>query len=574
MLGVEDMMPDREGWNSRRWAWVGGTAVAALLSGWASAGPPQQPSVVSAWRHVPMTRPDSSFPGPEIARQRSLDGPTTYTLAPVGENYHNSRIRLTNAGTTDIHDPFVVVNGTKDWFDTPSIVRDAMRGVDRPDGIPYRLWEFLCSFTYHDNTPDPDEEPHDLVRFLHAYGYGICDDHAANLVLLWKGAGYSEARSVNVGDHVVAEVKLDGHWRMMDANLEMIYPSRRTPGLANVEELLADRQLLRKVSGGFGGGYSTTSPIYFQAPSHTTTTMALRLRPGESLERAWYQWGLFHSLLSHVPPQVYGNGRLFFAPSQAQLQTGVSGTTLTGLRVEGAGWTLQDRHQPGGLEIGMAAPYPMVGGMVEIPVRSKRGTSSLRVGLGRVGHPAFPKMKEFVVQEQDQVVRLPLEDLLGPRKHRACYGMTVVIEPRGEAVFGPPRIMVDVQCAPIALPGLDPDTSNTVAVRFRNDGGAGRLLVEHRLTPRGDLVATHIPSVSHPLPESGVWPLWQRSLRTPLEPQVGLLSAVPWLAAWDQLSCAQDPDDAWGEELDIAQFVRDLSTRIAECNEDTPPDGN
>jgi hypothetical protein len=63
-------------------------------------------------------------------------------------------------------------------------------------------------------------------------------------------------------------------------------------------------------------------------------------------------------------------------------------------------------------------------------------------------------------------------------------------------------------------------------------------------------------------------------LRTPLEPQVGLLSAVPWLAAWDQLSCAQDPDDAWGEELDIAQFVRDLSTRIAECTEDTPPDGN
>lgn len=528
---------------------------------------------------TPVVEPLSRFPAPETSLSLVLNQSTTYTLPAAGEGLANSRIILANVGRTEIINPWIVANGQRDWFDTPSIVQDVVRRARVPDEVPFLAWEFLSTNTYHFKPAEAYEEMHDLVKFLNVYGYGFCDDHAANLEILWREAGFPQVRSANVGSHVVAEIFHQDHWQMMDANLEIFYPSRHHPGLASVEELIRDNRIMKQVSGGFSNNYTTTEPVYFNARHHTSTTMAMILRPGESLERAWYNWAGFHSLITTQSAPLFGNGRLFYQPTIDQLFEQPTSVTVRALERGGLGFFPDQNHKNStwnkrpALILSMAAPYPFLDGAMEIPIRSLNGRSGgLTIRVRRASRPNGPYTIVKTAEARAKTVTIPLKSMIGASRHQATYGLEIEIVPDQNVTFGAPRIMIDFQCAPIALPGLQTDQPNTISARFDNPGQDGRLYIEHRITRATNLFTRSLPAVEHPLPPQATnWITWDRDLILAPDHKKIRKTRPRWKQAWKELICET------GQPLDIdlsqnhwTDVLARFTQAIHDCDDQLP----
>jgi hypothetical protein len=208
----------------------------------------------------------------------------------------------------------------------------------------------------------------------------------------------------------------------------------------------------------------------------------------------------------------------------------------------------------------------MLGGVVEIPVRSLRNQGNLRVIMRRKDFPKYTRSYAFTPSDPDiQVVRVSMDDWIQPTRADACYNFDLEFILSDGITIGAPRLMIDIQCAPVALPGLDLESSSTVAVRFQDPGGKARLRIEHRITPDAHLVATHIPAVANPLPETGAWQFWNRPIQIPLDALAPGRSTAPWVAAWEQLLCEVDTEEVWQRTGCFAAFVNELSRFVAYC---------
>ena len=122
--------------------------------------------------------------------------------------------------------------------------RDAIvASIVRPDASDEEkalaLWSALATWRHNDFAAAAGLEASDPVKLLGVYGFGFCNDVSHALASLLERAGL-RARVVAWPQHTVVEARIDGRWRLLDADLGRVYRTR-SGEFASVADVFARR---------------------------------------------------------------------------------------------------------------------------------------------------------------------------------------------------------------------------------------------------------------------------------------------------------------------------------------------
>jgi len=145
----------------------------------------------------------------------------------------------------------------------------------------------------------------DPLKIFNCFGWSICGVTANLMAVLYKAAGFADARIANLKEHEAAEVFYDGSWHLLDGDLQAFH--RRHPPnqavIASHAECLADPTLVSEQQNPSTPYYLPDRPpaamaeLYKVTPSYDrgyaehAHTMDFVLRPGERLERHTFHEG-------------------------------------------------------------------------------------------------------------------------------------------------------------------------------------------------------------------------------------------------------------------------------------------
>lgn len=445
---------------------------------------------------------------------QTLTKSDTYLIDLTKQNrVSNQRIVLANTGNVDVVNPWVVINGKRNWFNTDSIVAEAVESETDPELRAFRLWMLMRNNRYDSGAAETGMEMHSPVKMLNVYGYGMCDDATNNLCCLWSSAGFHDVRGWDLNGHVVSEVSYGGAWHLFDSDLEYFYPSYDDRTVASVEELAAHRDLIDRVSPpNIGDIYASTGDNNpYDPPTDSAFNMAMRLRPGESLERCFYNWGKFHDNYTHTVPPVFGNGRITYTPpldkdsiyragfdavvNVADVSNPVASPLIHPIETE----------DPGLLLCTMNSPYVIVGGSVQMNVQCNSPQDSVIVVVSpdyRNWYTAGTATGPFAGN-----CTIPLDGIIDTMNKPACYHLYFDFILTGAAAnstgINGITMTAEIQCSPVALPTLDFQTLNRVVVTFDGDPQA-RLQIEHDWSQTSSGQKTRIARLVRPTNHSNI----------------------------------------------------------------------
>lgn len=442
---------------------------------------------------------------------RVLDKPASYTINLEGAvHITNQSVIFENIGESIIHNPWAVINGRRDFFDTPRIVKEALEGETDPLLKAFRIWNFVCRFRYHFIPADAGAELHDPVKFFNVYGYGFCDDAAYNSEVLFRTAGFMHARVWGLDGHVVPEVRANNRWVILDPDMEVFYPLPDKEGVAGIADINADPDLVEQYSG------KTIADIYrkkFRAQQVGTGkaewTMAMKLRPGESIERCFYNWGKYYGpyMPKEVPP-IYANGTMVYEPDLMQPHGYIGferayNLTVAKDAIEPSGMVttvLGDRA--GAVVCKISCPYVIVGGQLRMAVRGRTPRSIVSAAVSRDGVNWFTLRTRTGIFDEDWL--LPIDGFIGRLSKPALYNYYIRIvmqdtqDPTAVA-FGGLRFETEFQCSPWSLPNIRAGEQSVCDVDFYAAKEA-KLRVTHVYDP-GTTTARLAPPAAPRLPE-------------------------------------------------------------------------
>lgn len=340
--------------------------------------------------------------------------PAAYVVTiPQDVTVRNLSVAIENTGSVPVVNPRLTLAGRLDWFDADAIVREALGQAKTDEEKVVALWEFAR--TQHQRmTPPGDPLVADPVVMFNVYGYGNCGCISPALMVLAQKAGY-QARVWELSGHTVCEVFFDGRWHMMDADTGRMFRDPDDKHILSVEEI-QDRELWRvfkKDNRGYEEhGYDTSA-----LSNHT---MALTLRPGETLVRTWKQSGKFYNYWARsqykpnsgwwLPYSRYASGELVFRPqltaealerdalAHEALAAKAEGSAGPALRVEPAPAGTEKTSRAGQVIYHVASPYVIVGAKLEADffrARSGRGGGDwIAVDVRNAWTPAREDAKE------------------------------------------------------------------------------------------------------------------------------------------------------------------------------------
>jgi hypothetical protein len=305
-------------------------------------------------------------------------------------------VRMENTGESDVRNPWVVVNGRRNWRTVADIVDDALRSYGDPAGMApaekaRAIWEFLRRHRFHATTGDL--EVRDPVKMLNVYGYALCGDNAAVLMDLWRAAGFQSRRGFPY-QHCVNEVWYDGGWHLWDADESMMYLDRDNQTVVSELKLAGDHDLGWRSyhDPGWAAQFGYTGTISGEFPSHAEHTMMFTLRPGEALEWRWSQIPRAHHAGENP---LYGgsfteltrwggawedhcNGKLIYTPplrsAAAQKRAEERNVAWSQNTAEPAVFP-QKAGEAASLTWKIESPYVIVGATLKAAVRSAGGDS-------------------------------------------------------------------------------------------------------------------------------------------------------------------------------------------------------
>ena len=394
----------------------------------------------------------------------------------------NRAIIIRNIGTEDIVDPWLMANGRGDWFDAPRIATEAARGATSPAEKAWKIWHFVRRNAYHWYPAEDLTEVQDVTKFFNVYGYGFCDDKATALEYLWKAAGL-ETRSWRMSGHVVSEFKLDENFIMLDADREVFYPLEDRKTVAGVEECAARPELVSRVSPPtIPPMYAEKDKLMFRQSYATTHTMAMRLRPGETFERSFYNRGKFHALISKEAPPTYGNGRLTYSEdfTTTAFRRNFSRLTNVAARAESSATFdspalfAQYPTQPAFVVYSAASAYPFVDGSVTLDAHLTTATQQIQI-MARSSHRT--RLVGTIKGPFHGQRTFPLRAFLDVFKSPAIYNFTIqvgfgVSKDQSAAGLNGFALDADIQCAPASLPALLGGKVNEVEFQMAGAPGA------------------------------------------------------------------------------------------------------
>ncbi len=433
-------------------------------------------------RHTPPGGAELATGPAAVSAQRSsatlsFASPATLPVDLSAEtSVTNVRILMQNAGQVDLVDPWVTVDGRRNWFDAASIAKRAVGEETDPEMRAFRVWDFLGRNRYHWYPAETGKEMHSPVKLLNVYGYGFCDDSASVLEALWKAAGFAQARCWGIVYHVVPEVFYKGDWHVLDPDYHLFYPDWNGQGALSVSRLADDFELAKLRSFDLASGYAARDKHKQQQNQwETSSTMAMILRPGESLERCHYNWGKYHDIANRKEPPLYGNGRQIWSPDLTSSSTAARGfTRLTNVRLD-KGLRPDVGAAAASAGFKMTSPYVFVGGTVSASVSVPSAGDTLVFEARR--SKGQWKVVETVKGPFHGRREMALSPVIAPLKNSACYEfevrMTMTSKPGSAGMtIGNLTAVGEIQCAPWSLPALLPNRINQVKANFAGAPGA------------------------------------------------------------------------------------------------------
>jgi hypothetical protein len=414
-------------------------SILALLPGvvaMADPTPRQHTETITTARHEFVLQMGGIMDG-ENTRTPVGYGPWSRAFEPMRE------VRIENTGDTPVVNPWLIVNGRRDWRTVEKIVAEATRGCANDRERAIAIWRFVVNHRFHATPNDGDNI--DPVRQFNVYGYSLCGDIAQTIRQLWKVAGFQTRRGWPHG-HTLTEVWFDGAWHMLDGDEGIICLRRDNRTIAGEEEVVRDHDLMKRTH--TYGILTGDDPLtdQFSASLHVYEgrregdwrddfgyRMELMLRPGESLAWRWDNVGRSHGtdLPSGWGPkagQPLANGRLVYAPPTPANAGERNGDALI---------------------VPMASPYVMVGGKLEV-----RGDTRVSI--------SFDQKKWEPVTGNDV-------DSHFPRGGKARYRYWLKFEPAG--AVRSLRVENLLQMAPLSLPAL---TMGDNRVAYTDDSAGPR----------------------------------------------------------------------------------------------------
>lgn len=514
-----------------------------------------RPLEKNATVHAPATDPMND--------DRYLSSSDRYSIDLTQDGYvDNRRIILENTGTTDIVNPWVVINGKRNWFDINTMTREIAGGETNPEKLAFRVWRFVRDNRYHWNSAETGLEIHDPVKYFNVYGYGLCDDSASNAEALFTKLGFT-TRSWWLTGHVIPEVTYNNAWHILDPDLEVFYPMRDLWTLAGVDECYHDGWLIQRISG------PDVRQIYTTMDDNTIATgiwecnhtMALTLRPGERMKRCWFSWGAYHTIDLQGPPAVYGNGDLVYTPDLTGPTLPRGMETFQGFTQEPDSVTHPTLHPAVGgttatLVCRMSCPYLLTGGYLGLDCVATADTDTITGDFSRNGTDWQPLGR--VKGPFTDAVFWPLDDPLAARASGAVYTFWVRLKmcgtkPRAVGINNF-TLQGEIQCAPASLPALEPEMVNNVSVTFSSAPG-GELHIHHDFnvqsfttTPLQPL----LPEAGEYIPASELTCAWTSAgsdaqgyeVMISRDPD-GLMPASPTLWQWVGSATSWTPPASW-----------------------------
>ncbi|HUE87446.1 MAG TPA: putative Ig domain-containing protein [Vicinamibacterales bacterium] len=183
-------------------------------------------------------------------------------LAPPQAFESNLSVEIANIGDTDVVNPWLSNHRTTVRSSADFIGQTLRPGMtDKEKAIA--IWQKFLSLRFHGDAFDEEDVP---MRVFNAYGFNTCGGAAAILMQLWRLADL-ESRMNLLPFHVVAEVKYDGGWHVLDGDLAAMYLLRDNATVASFYQLAGDHDLIRRAHS-YGllepeqGNSKHTAPLY------------------------------------------------------------------------------------------------------------------------------------------------------------------------------------------------------------------------------------------------------------------------------------------------------------------------
>jgi len=413
----------------------------------------------------------------------------TYTIDVKGtRDPENHAIVIENAGTGHVDHPRIRANDKSDWYDTPTMVADTIKGLRTDEEKALALCYLFegTRFQRHNGDRHSVHPP----TLLGVYGYGICGHTAAAFDALLTAAGI-RSRHWEINHHTVTEAYYDGAWHMLDGNCPVFYLNRDNRTIASMRQLEDDPDLVGRTQPLGGRNHAkfrnwyTTKPYHEYYRQHNSYAvqdkdLGFVLRPFERFERTWYSNHKFHGQAQRPEvPMRLGGGKFVFEPDLRKVNileylrdglTYAKNLTWTPrkspvLRVDEPQDDVFDRAAR--LILDIRSPYVMVGGRLRCRLH-KRGRGkrdSVSVGVQNYDDPS--RAGKTLAQMMDQAsgdfdVDVDLTPAIQPWGQLGNYFYALVVAMGASAETDPPgvtgldalRLETDVQAAPGALPAL------------------------------------------------------------------------------------------------------------------------
>ena len=330
----------------------------------------------------------------EIARTASH----TFEIEVGGSlDPENVEITFDNVGDVPVINPRITVNGRYDWYTLKSLLGEILKEARTGEEKVMAIYRFVDLQSYWWTYPK-DRTAFNPVRHFNVYGYHICSQVAGIFATLCRAAGF-EARLWDIAHHEVAEVKWDGVWHHIDADIGVWYLKDDNRTLASMADLevhpewvsrtyLPARWYLtldnRKVY--YEPDDITLADLY-AAKNHKFIdrgledwarldyNMDVTLRPRERIVRWWKPVlrKYYDQVRAQEPPR-YANGQIVFEPdfSRYTYAGSVERSNVKFKSEDGRSPVVhvdnpqdKDNERPSRLTIPMLSPYVIVGGWID-----------------------------------------------------------------------------------------------------------------------------------------------------------------------------------------------------------------
>jgi len=306
----------------------------------------------------------------------------------------NVMLAIENVGWQHVVNPRIVINDRHDWFSLDTLVAEVAEPgmTDRDKAMA--VFEVFRDNFYHANAPMLwvdrgliSSSSYDPIKHLNWYENTGCSCMAITMASVWDHAGL-KSRVVNFGvSHWICEVFYDDAWHMFDADMKVFHLKHDNKTVASIADCRADPSLIRRShhygfaapeNSGYGSFPANSASPYAAPRDHS---MALTLRPGESLIRWWQDPAAEKANKDERYARwwpKYARGKMVYKPDLskpnaldgAQWHHNVALSADDGKRPH-----VHTKQAPYYCELifPVRSPYPIVGGRIEVAFQNEHG---------------------------------------------------------------------------------------------------------------------------------------------------------------------------------------------------------